>query len=126
MATGTCTCQYLIHCMFVPLDVDGGVVLSELLQVAPPQHMFLKLVVLKISAKWRTFGSFLNIPSNDLDGMQLQSPLNDPVECFTRVYDHWKRSFECPFTWETAVNVLNTMGEKSISQQLKLELLKDK
>ena len=65
-----------------------------------------------ISAKWRLIGICLNIPYNDLEGIQ-QNPISD-IKKLSAVINRWKESQSSPFTWATVIAALESPTVNSL------------
>ena len=59
-----------------------------------------------ISAEWHLIGMCLNVPYNDLEGIQ-QNPISD-IEKLSAVINRWKESQTSPFTWETVITAMES------------------
>ena len=52
--------------------------------------------------KWQLVGLQLNIRQDQLNAFQHQ----DPIICYSEVFDLWKRKGDPPITWTTIIDVL--------------------
>ena len=44
---------------------------------------------------------------------------NDLVQLFIMVFDQWERAETVPYTWDTIITALDTVGEKKTATELK-------
>ena len=74
-------------------------------------------VALKIPTKWYQVGILLHIETATLSTFKTQS--DDPIQLSIMVFDQWKKEQKVPFTWETIISTLETLGEKKTATELK-------
>ena len=59
----------------------------------------------------------LRIKTATLNTFKEQS--NDPIQLSIMVFEQWERELKVPFTWDTIINTLETLGEKKTATELK-------
>ena len=74
-------------------------------------------VACKIPAKWYQVGILLKIKTSQLDALEIQT--NDPFRLFMKVFDQWEKEQKVPFTWETIITALDTLGEKKTAADIR-------
>ena len=87
---------------------------QSLLDKRPEQSLFVIYIIYQIPARWRMFGIHLDIKVNRLDAISEK----DPEECFLKVYDIWENEMTKPFTWRTAVEVLEILNQNRLRRQV--------
>ena len=55
--------------------------------------------------------------SGSLDTLEIQT--NDPFRLFMKVFDQWEKEQKVPFTWETIITALDTLGEKKTAADIR-------
>ena len=77
-------------------------------------------VAAKIPSKWRVVGLQLGLKHGELDGIAANCS-NDTSHCYSKVFEHWKNSKTCPYTWLTIVDVLQALSvnEERLADEIK-------
>ena len=83
---------------------------------APSTADLMVHVALKIPTKWYQVGILLRIETTTLNTFKEQS--NDPIQLSIMVYEQWEKELKVPFTWETIVSTLGTLGEKKTATDI--------
>ena len=80
-------------------------------------------VAAEASHKWKKLGQQLEIDNPELKTISNEN--NDDLDCFTAVFDLWKREGSPPYTWATIIDALRTkaVGEKRLANKLEHELV---
>ena len=78
----------------------------------------------EIPTKWFDAGIQLDIKKAQLDQFETQHKLNS-VRLWTEVFDQWKREQKRPYTWETIICVLDSIGENKTAAQIRKWIAKN-
>ena len=70
----------------------------------------------KVPTKWYEIGILLKIETATLKTFEAQT--NAPVRLSIMVFEQWEKEQKDPFTWETIITALNTLGEKKTATEL--------
>ena len=81
------------------------------------------MVILKIPAKWKTFGIMLNIDIERLEGI-LHDKKNSE-DCFLEVYRIGKMELDQKFTWKRVLDILHNLKENSLRNKIQDSLVED-
>ena len=87
----------------------------------PLQRDFYKMVIMKIPARWKEFGVFLDIEIDILTKVEREH-MTDLEAQFLEVYRIWKSQTPSPFTWKTVIDVLGDMKENRLVKEIKKHL----
>ena len=74
-------------------------------------------VACKIPTKWLQVGILLAIETTTLNTFPART--SDPVHLFIMVFDQWEKEQKVPFTWETIITALDTLGEKKTATKIR-------
>ena len=74
-------------------------------------------VARKIPTMWYEIGILLDIEITTLNTFEAQS--SSPVRLFMMVFEQWKKEQKVPFTWETIITALDTLGEKKTATDIR-------
>ena len=74
-------------------------------------------VACKIPTMWYDTGILLDIETTTLDTFETQS--SNPVRLYIKVFGQWKKEQKVPFTWETIISTLDTLGEKKTAADIR-------
>ena len=80
-------------------------------------------VARKIPTKWYQVGVLLDIETATLDAFAEKT--KGQVRLWIMVFDQWKREQNVPYTWETIISILDTLGEKNTATELETWLDED-
>ena len=75
-----------------------------LLDDPPSFRDLLNKVASRAQDKWQLVGLQLNIRQDQLNAFQHQNP----IICYSEVFDLWKSKGDPPFTWTTIIDALRT------------------
>ena len=64
-------------------------------------------VAAKAPTEWIKIGTMLDIDQQVLDGIKSQFN-GDLMECYRAVFNQWKTTTSCPYTWATIVEILES------------------
>ena len=67
-------------------------------------------VARKTPTKWYEVGIQLNIDTSMLDAFEQQN--KDHQRLYSKVFDQWKKEQKLPYTWDTIIIALETIGEQ--------------
>ena len=82
----------------------------------PSDQDLQKYIVNKCSAKWRSIGTYLNLDSNILEGIRVDTHLPDSQEKLFKVLVTWKKNSNS--TWKVLIEALENAEQKSIVEEL--------
>ena len=74
-------------------------------------------VARKIPTMWYEIGILLDIETTTLNTFETQS--SNPVRLYIKVFGQWKKEQKVPFTWETIITALDTLGEKKTATEIR-------
>ena len=119
-------CAYLTVCVFTAsVASDNNTPLSPSLLTQPEdpplQRDFYKMVIIKIPARWKEFGVYLDIEIDILTKVEKEHTADLQAQ-FLEVYRIWKSQTPSPFTWKTVIDVLGDMKEKTLIKRIKEHL----
>ena len=95
------------------LLTDKSAVYSQ----APSTDDLMVRVACNIPAKWYEIGILLKIETSTLNTFEPQT--SNPVRLCIMVFDQWKKEQKVPFTWETIITALDTLGEKKTAADIR-------
>ena len=75
-------------------------------------------VARKKPAKWYDVGIELKIDVSLLDAFDQQAR-GDCVKIYSKVFEQWKKDKNLPYTWDTVMNVFETIEEKTIVTEIR-------
>ena len=64
----------------------------------------------KTPTKWYEVGIQLKIDTSMLDAFEQQN--RDHQRLYSKVFDQWKKEQKLPYTWDTIIDALETIGEQ--------------
>ena len=69
--------------------------------------------------KWKEIALQLDITHNDIERIEMENK-GSIKECFTKMFDKWRKAAHPPFTWGTIIAVLQSeaVEEYHLAQQL--------
>ena len=76
-------------------------------------------VACKIPTKWYQLGIMLHIKTTILDTFAKEVTDHDQVRLCIMVFTQWEKEQKVPFTWESIISTLETLGEKKTAAELK-------
>ena len=79
------------------------------------------MVIFKIPAKWKTFGTMLGIDIERLEGIHLDK--KSPEDCFLDVYRIGKMEFDQKFTWRRVLDILHVLKENRLRKEIQDSLV---
>ena len=82
----------------------------------PKKSDLLNFVASRALNKWERIGLQLDLEQHQLDAIQSQ----DPIKCYSVVFDLWKKRTDPPFTWATVVEALRApiVGENALAEEI--------
>ena len=75
----------------------------------PAMADLMSQVARKTPTKWHEVGIQLNIDTSMLDAFEQQT--RDHQRLYSKVFDQWKKEQKLPYTWDTIIIALETIGE---------------
>ena len=69
------------------------------------------LIAATIPDKWELFGAQLHIEQSTMNVIK-RNNFGDDKLCFQYLFDEWKKSHLCPYTWSKVVKVLHSPSLK--------------
>ena len=85
---------------------DSAVVFSQ----PPVMAELMSQVARKTPTKWFEVGIQLNIDTSILNAFDQHT--RDNQRLYSKVFDQWKKEQKLPYTWDTIIIALETIGEK--------------
>ena len=76
-------------------------------------------VARKVPTQWYEVGIMLDIKISVLDTFVKEVADNNQVRLFMKVFEQWEKEQKVPFTWDTIINTLETLGENKTATELK-------
>ena len=76
----------------------------------PTMADLMSQVARKTPTKWYEVGIQLKIDTPMLDAFEQQT--RDHQRLYSKVFDQWKKEQKLPYTWDTIIVALETIGEK--------------
>ena len=94
------------------------------LESEPELSDLMNEVASKVPAKWRQISIQLGLTPSDQEGIMASTP-NDPIQCFTSVFQQWKSRAIRPYTWSTVIEALQApaVDEKRLAQDLRTKIV---
>ena len=74
-------------------------------------------VARKIPTIWYEIGVLLDIEMSTLNTFEAQT--SNQVRLCMKVFEQWKKEQKVPFTWETIITALDTLGEKKTAADIR-------
>ena len=74
-------------------------------------------VARKIPTMWYEIGVLLDIEMSTLNTFEAQT--SNPVRLCMMVFDQCEKEQKVPFTWETIITALDTLGEKKTAADIR-------
>ena len=90
---------------------------SAVYSQAPSTADLMVYVARKIPTMWYQVGILLDIETTALDSSEKE--ITDQVRLFMKVFSQWKREQNVPFTWETIITALDTLGERKTAADIR-------
>ena len=73
-------------------------------------------VVAKIPNMYEAVGIQLGLKYSEIQALRPACPGLEPCrQTYRAIFDLWQKNESPPYTWRTVINVLNKVGEKSLS-----------
>lgn len=73
-------------------------------------------VVAEIPNKYEAVGIQLGLKYAEIQALRPACPGLEPCrQAYRAIFDLWQKNGSPPYTWRTVINVLNKVGEKSLS-----------
>ena len=90
--------------------------LDDPLTKTPKKSDLLNRVASRALNKWERIVLQLDLEQHQLDAIQSQ----DPIKCYSVVFDLWKKKTDPPFTWATVVEALRApiVGENDLAEEI--------
>ena len=79
------------------------------------------MVILKIPAKWKTFGIMLDIDIARLEGILFDKRSSE--DSFLEVYRIGKMELDQQFTWKRVLDILKDLNENSLRNDIQKSLV---
>ena len=83
----------------------------------PKMSDLMNQVAKKTPTKWYEVGIQLDIEISHLEAFEQQA--SDQMRLYSKVFDRWKKDQKLPYTWDTIMNVLETIEEKTIATEIR-------
>ena len=74
-------------------------------------------VACKIPTKWYQVGILLEIKTSTLNTFEKE--IFDQVRLCVMVFEQWEKEQKVPFTWETIITALDTLGENKTAAEIR-------
>lgn len=87
--------------------------------------LFLERVASVLPTKWKSIGLHLQLPKEIIEHIAKRHP-GSPRHCYTDIFVLWRKihSASRPVNWATLIDVLRTLGENELAQNLEDEFVK--
>ena len=74
--------------------------------------------------EWRSVAILLNITPDKINAISTMHH-NDPIHCYTDVFQEWFNAKTCPYTWSTIVDALESklVSRQDLANNIKLKYM---
>ena len=110
---------YFVLIIFLFFILFVLLVFTDKYSEAPSTADLMVYVACKIPTKWYQLGIMLHIKTTILDTFAKEVADHDQVRLSIMVFTQWEKEQKVPFTWETIISTLETLGEKKTATELK-------
>ena len=83
---------------------------------SPVMKDLLSKVARRLPTKWFEIGIQLDLDLPTLEALEEQT--SDHIRLYAKVFDHWKKEQNVPYTWSSIINALRAIEENKAAEDI--------